>query len=193
MNKKITIISFVILFVFVLIRCITREVLPTKAPRPAKQEVITERYSDPGDNFSVDVPSNWATKETTATERHDIGTLHEVTQQIEIISLYSPERVGVTIQVYGEKPSCDAARKPNGTFAGLPAFYDSYKNLIILATAEKKFFITYSYPGDIHFTQPRPDAQPTTVPESAKQSYKAEIQKIITTFQPKVAEALHCN
>ena len=155
-----------------------------------KTQSTIKTHADSGHYFTINIPSSWTTKETIGTEKTEIGTPHEKTNELEITNLYNGKGAGVNIQVYKRIPSCKEAKKPNTTIAGLPAFYNASFGIWTINTTEGIYVINYGYPGIPTFGSNHKNPQPAS--PAITQQYKLLISKIIYSFHPAFAIPLNC-
>lgn len=148
-------------------------------------------YTDPGGYYTIKAPSNWTKKVMNATGQTGIGTSHETTQSIEIMQASSAQRVGITIQVYEGKTTCNPSQKPNMTLAGLPTFYNPALHLWVVDTTDGTYVINYSYPGDGTNHGIGPAKQESFSPEEQSNA-RILLEQIIKSFLPKHAKATTC-
>jgi hypothetical protein len=152
-------------------------------------------YRDTANHFSITIPGNWTRTEGIAVERKNIGTAQETKQNIEIAQVFSKSNgLGITLQVYEGKPSCEDSLPSNTKLAGLPAHYDANRMTWTLDTTEAKFVIQAYYPGTGKFHLPPNTIRPTLPAQSVINADKKLLTTIIiSTFKPRILKPLNCD
>lgn len=186
--KKKTVITIIIILLVLLVVW----VYMVSVQRGSQAHPIS--YQDTANHFSITVPSNWKRTEKVAVETTGIGTAHETKQNIEIAQLFSVSKgIGITVQVYEGKPSCENTKQVNAKLAGLPATYEAKRNKWTLDTTTARFIIYSHYPGTNSFHRPRYAPIPTLPPQSVIKADQKVLNTIImSTFKPKVLKPLDC-
>ena len=111
--------------------------------RPPAHLVITKKsYSDPGNHFTVSVPSNWNSTSGYGNQTTGIGTAQEETTSLEDTNL-SAGRVGLNFSVYEKTPYCKTAEKPDTTIAGMPAYFNPQHYSWIINTTDSTIVLGY--------------------------------------------------
>lgn len=115
-------------------------------PLPTPVQPVFKTYGDPGNHFTVSIPSQWNTFSDYGNQQTGIGTAHEETTRMEVTNL-SSGRVGLNFSVYEKAPDCQTAEKPNTTVAGIPANFNSKTYSWIINTSDSTIVLGYYYPG----------------------------------------------
>lgn len=144
-------------------------------------------YTDPGNHFTVTLPSNWKVKSDYGNEKTGIGTENEQTSRVEFNNLASGY-VGLNVTVYEKKPVCNDEQKPNTTFAGLPAYFNQKHYSWIIKTTDSTIVVGYYYPGLPVFRL----RNGISVPQSEMDKNSRIIKSIISTFKFNNAKPLVC-
>lgn len=189
MNKKILIILIAVVVILLISKIIIdwQNAPKHMTPSPAQTQI----YKDPRGYYTLQVPVSWIKREAPAIGKTGIGTPHETTQNIEIVQIYSQERVGVSMQVYEGSPDCAKVKPTNTTFAGLPATYDESRHLWIIPTGDATYVVSYHYPG---LRQPGGQRKKMTIQPSLQemQANHQVINNILKTINLTHMQPLHC-
>lgn len=189
-TKKQNMIKIIVLIMVMIIVLYLMLMKGNKIPEETGVNT-TKIYRDPGNYFSIDIPSNWVTDDVVAQETHNIGKADETTTDIETVSMSSENKMGLNIQVYEKIPTCENAPKPNSTIANLPAYHDQLQNSWLISTTESTVVISYYYPGSGIYHSRIKNAT-TPVPQAEKDKSQNIINSIISTFKLQSAQPLQC-
>lgn len=183
-------IFFIFLSILIIALFALRIFAPEKSVRKRPQMV---NYTDPGNFYSISYPAEWNVRESTGSLREGIGTPNERKYTLEVISLYSRDRAGITIQAHEFAPNCtDVKNTPNTTFNNFPAYYDELHKKWTVYTDKGMYVIGYSYPGLNNFRNPLMKTVPTPVPSSAMLENQYLIETISGSLLFKDAKPLSC-
>ena len=184
MKKKLIIVLVVIIVMTGIILSDRFFLQPDEKSAPVTKNPVTMRtYHDPDNNFSIQVPSNWTTRQSTATNTTGLNTPSPRSQEVTITQFTVPAEMGVTVQTYKGQPTCPFAKPLNATLAGLPATHDEANQQWIVPTTNATIVVSIAYPGNGGFKGPVMQSQPTTVPQSVIDADKKLLEKILSTLK----------
>jgi hypothetical protein len=187
-DNKLAMIVFGIILVMLIISLV-RYISAKEASVSQVPASTSKIYHDPGNHFTITVPSVWQATENTAINTTGLNTARPITQYSEINTLMSGE-VGVTVQVNEEAQVCDSTFMPNTTIAGLPAVYNPTHLSYTIQTTNAQYVLYTFYPGAsiLH----APASYHVQLTAGQKEEYENELQSILNTFKPLNTQLLHC-
>ncbi|MGI8420430.1 MAG: hypothetical protein ACR2LN_07380 [Candidatus Levyibacteriota bacterium] len=173
-NRRWLLIAVAVSFIILLVYLIST----TNKPSVSGQ---MRTYSDQGNYYSLQIPTNWISQEKIGSETTGLNTPHPQTSNIEVAQFYL-DHVAVTMQVYERAQLCNNTQVTNTTFAGLPATYDVQHHLWTIPTADATYLISYAYPGIGGYRQ-LTHLSPTQVPQSVMDANQALVNSILATIK----------
>jgi hypothetical protein len=159
----------------------------TVSTPPLLSSTKMKLYTDANNNFSIEIPENWETTNTTSQGTTGINTGHPITQQIETSQMYLPGKIGVTIQIYSGKPACPLNQPITTHLANLPASYDATQHAWTFFTTNSTVVITIAYPGSGGFMEDTTTPSPQEVNQDVKL-----IQQVLQTLKLTHTQPLNC-
>lgn len=139
-------------------------------------------YNDPDGFYTISYPKDWNFREQRGKVMEGQNTANPYSYDLEILSLYSDKRVGVTVQAYEHPPK--ETKPSNARINETPAVYDPDQNLWTIYGENQTFVIQGSYPGLTNFHS-RTKVE-TTEEEMAKN--KKLVESVVSTLKFKNAK-----